>query len=94
MVARTPLSSTSTTRAPQVAICAVGLLHELAARRRARAAQMAGLVFLGRAHVEQVERALVGFGAPGRERRVVDAGNAAACGDPRRSLARCATPCG
>ena len=53
---------------------------------------MSGLVFLGRAHVEHIEGAPVGFGAPGCERRLVDARDAAALGDPRGRLGRRCRP--
>ncbi len=59
----------------------VGLLHELAARRGARAAQMAGGVFGRRAHVEQRETALVRLGAPLRQCLHVDTRDAATRGD-------------
>ena len=62
--ARTPVSSTSTTRAPQIAEPAVGLLHQLPARRHQRARQVAGAVFGRVADIEHVERAPVGLALP------------------------------
>ena len=65
----------------------IGLLHELSARRRARSVEMPGLVFLGRADIQHIERAAPGFGAPCRQRGPVDALDIAARRDPGGGLA-------
>jgi hypothetical protein len=61
----------------------LGLLHELSARRVHGARHAAGLEFLGRAHVEQIERAR-SIGAPRRQFAGVDAAHAEAPGRLRR----------
>ena len=72
----------------------VGGLHELAARRRARHREMSGLVLLGAAHVEDIERALVGFALETGQRGVVDALDAETLGDLVGERARLGQPLG
>ena len=60
----------------------IGRLDQLPARRRARPGEMAARVFLGAAHIEQIERAVLGLGCEPGERGIVDMADRKALGHP------------
>ncbi len=72
----------------------VGGLHQLTAGCGDRTRQMASLVLLRAAHVEQIKRALVTFAEPARERAMIDGSDAKALADIRSGGARLAQPLG
>ena len=61
----------------------LGRLDQLSARRVTASGDMSGPVFVGAAHVEEIERAAVGFAAPAGEGFGVDGAHAEPGGDAR-----------
>ena len=88
MRALTPVSSTSTTRAPQTPSQLSVSWTNWPPGAIADARQMAGAVFGRVAHIDDIEGAPVGLALPFRERRAVDDRNAVAPGHGLGALPR------
>ena len=86
--ALTPVSSTSTTRAPQTPSQLSVSWTNWPPGRHHRSRQMAGAVFGGIADIEHIEGAPVGFALPFREFRAIDHRHAIAPGDGIGALPR------